>query len=80
MTPKEKAKELVDRFSNISLGEDAMGNPYLMGSETIEEAKECALICVDESIKNLNPWKNSYMGRQQIKELQEVKQEIEKIW
>ena len=60
MTPKEKAKELVDRFLNEQ-----------NDTEEISQAKQCALICVDEVIEscfhpNLEYW-------------QEVKQEINKI-
>lgn len=39
MTPKEKAKELVDRFYAYSAG---------LGTNN---AKQCAAICVDEMIK-----------------------------
>ena len=70
MTPKEKAKKLTLKFIHLARYED---------EKTKDNMKACALLCVDESIKNLNPWKNSYMGKQQIKELQEVKQEIEKL-
>ena len=41
MTPKDKAKELVDRFLSIE-GADDCGNSYSY------VAKQCALICVDE--------------------------------
>lgn len=72
MTPKEKAKELVDKFI-----------PHSSGNSNNNEAKECALIAVDEIIEsyefdvaydvenkramdNLNYW-------------DEVKQELEKL-
>ena len=46
MDPKEKAKELVERFRwQITYGLD----DHLNGLE--EEARECALICVDEILK-----------------------------
>ena len=71
MTPKEKAEELV--------------NKYLLKTPVgfhIDDAKECALIAVDEIMYNnlmeypqhsmiYNPHKNDYW--------QEVKQEIEKL-
>jgi hypothetical protein len=41
MTPKEKAQELVDKFDEILT--------YL---ESKQKAKQCALIAVDEIIKN----------------------------
>ena len=42
MTPKEKAKDLVDKFSN-----EVLIDNY--------EAKRCALIAVDELIRNSFP-------------------------
>jgi hypothetical protein len=46
MTPKEKAKELVNKFSS--------GHPIICKMNTrnmyISEAKQCALIAVDEMI------------------------------
>ena len=48
MTPKEKAKELVELFYNINdASEQGVGtNPYISRGY----AKQCALICVDEII------------------------------
>lgn len=66
MSEKEKAKELVDRFRTLP-----PSNPYTGIDE--ELAKQCALICVDEIIKDLNPFdvsKNYYW--------REVKNEINK--
>ena len=72
MTPKEKAKELVDRFKQYSSGN-------VGGDSEKYTAKQCALICVDEMIKVQSPWANSFMGRKQFEELEEIKQEIEKL-
>jgi len=76
-TPKEKAKELVGKFK-------VSGN--------IKLAKICALICIDEKIESHNKLgellyekqgTDSYMERcinyDLTKELEEVKQEIEKL-
>jgi predicted Co/Zn/Cd cation transporter (cation efflux family) len=67
MTPKEKARELVDKMSSIIEG---------YGWEEI--SKECALIAVDEIIEShyklLSGVKTSI-----YKYWQEVKQEIEKL-
>jgi|LakMenE18May11ns_1017448.scaffolds.fasta_scaffold8779948_2 hypothetical protein len=41
MTPKEKAKELIDNFL-----------PHSTGNSNINEAKQCALIAVDEILNN----------------------------
>jgi hypothetical protein len=69
MTPKQKAKELVNKFHIKVLdreGTSAM-NEF--------ESKQCALIAVDEIIEvlsnDINPLVNYW---------QEVKQEIEKLW
>lgn len=88
MTPKEKAKELVNKFTKIE------GFDY--DCEYIHKtmAKECALIAVDEIIKSepRNPndvdWDDvgatyQYYYEAQHEEAlnywQEVKQEIEKL-
>ena len=63
MKAKEKAKELVDRFR---IGDRNMKS----------KAKQCALICVDEMIKNII-WSSDFNGSKR-KELEEVKQEISK--
>ena len=67
MTPKEKAKELVGRYA-IYLRANLMHD-----EEANEDAKQCALIAVDEIRDNIaliseiqNYWR-------------EVKQEIEKL-
>ena len=67
MTPKEKAKELVFKY-DFYLGNE---------QENIKEAKDCALIAVDEII---NCTKNGLGLTKYSKEYwQEVKQEIEKL-
>lgn len=65
MTPKEKAKELFDKFDNYPL--------------TYEWKKQCAIIAVDELITDneLNEEiVQAGLGKQYW---QEVKQEIEKL-
>ena len=57
MTPKEKAEELVGQFSWIDCSSDA---------------KQCALICVDEML-------NMDLRLFDIIELQEIKKEIKKL-
>jgi hypothetical protein len=74
MTPKEKAEELVNRFENEthSLVKD-------------EDAKQCALIAVDEMIESMptdyNVWKDN--GANFVNAYTyywtQVKQEIEKL-
>jgi hypothetical protein len=76
MTPKEKAKELVDKMYML---DDPNGN-YPM---CFDIAKECALVAVDEMIlvlpfTNTNYSLNEYAIHLQ-KYLEQVKQEIETI-
>ena len=63
MTPKEKAKELVDQYDETLT--------YL---ESKSKAKQCALIAVDEIITN----RERIKGIDKLY-WQEVKQEIEKL-
>jgi len=71
MTPKEKAKELVEKFELIERAERYEDELNLF------EAKQCALICVEE-ILNDNP--NIYdSDRLNHKYWKEVKEEIEKL-
>ena len=64
MTPKEKAKQLVESM-NIPF---AIEKAYTM---TLYQQKKCALICVDNIIDNCVYFKGDYW--------QEVKNEIEKL-
>lgn len=58
MTSKEKAKELVEKFI-----------PHSSGNSNNNEAKQCALIAVDEILENNDDYVNN-------KYWQEVKQEL----
>ena len=78
MTPKEKAKELVEKMFNVDLGceNEAMCMLY-------PHAVRCALIAVDEVLKT-NTLENRNCGFVTLCEKhkeywEEVKQEIEKI-
>ncbi|HET8885226.1 MAG TPA: hypothetical protein VFM70_02630 [Salinimicrobium sp.] len=66
MTPKEKAKELVNKFS-------------LVGLQQREEGKECALIACDEILNEdyIIHSVHSHLSRNEF--WQEVKQEITKL-
>lgn len=68
MTPKEKAKELVDRFFDEALP-DAVENYFHIGVL-------CALITVDEILNTLPKISFGSIG---YKYWQEVKKEIEKL-
>lgn len=68
-TPKEKAIELVERFSSVGL-------------QRRDEGVKCALICAEEMIKNLPSmdYFPYYSKDEKCKEFwQDVKTEIEKL-
>ena len=67
MTPKEKAKELVDKFIFIDNGEKFQ----IISIADEKRAIQCALIAVDEILEECRLEKDWYW--------QEVKQEIEKL-
>jgi hypothetical protein len=73
MTPKLKAKELVDKYwIYLRAG-------LLYDEEAKEDAKHCALIAVDELIKEVVDDKESeYISLKDIYWM-EVKKEIEKL-
>ena len=73
MTPKEKAKELVDKF---------VGYAYDGISEAEYNAIAIALIAVDEILNELDDIMNfeaSRLSLKMIKYWKQVKEEIEKI-
>ena len=67
MTPKEKAEELVNKFSDLEDGEMYIG-----------KAKQCALIAVDEIINSV-VITNLTIAQNQFDYWEEVKSEIEKL-
>jgi len=72
MTPKEKAKELVNRFKYRTI------RGVEVETMSISLAKQCALICVDEMLESLWNVGDSFLN-DEIKYLKEVKQEIEEL-
>jgi hypothetical protein len=79
MTPKEKANKLFGKFAMY------LRANLMYDEEANEDAKQCALIAVDEII-NSNPYKLSLEGKfltehitYDINYWEEVKQEIEKL-
>jgi hypothetical protein len=68
MTPKEKAEELVDLYY-----------PLFTNSMAMFDAKQCALIAVDTQIELLLNLSQYMAFPEQVKYLQEVKQEIKKL-
>lgn len=75
MTPKEKAFELAHKFRLLEIRTSE--NSHMMIS--MADAKQCALIAVDEIIKS-NPYEVSKTDMDStIEYWQEVKQEIENL-
>jgi len=77
MTPKEKAKELVDNFMHYVEMKDFFGD-----DKELENAKKCTLICVDEIIKSISIYdtlKQMSNWKSIIGYWNEVKQKIEKL-
>lgn len=76
MTPKEKAIDLVSKFFNNDL-------KNITTFELAEiEAKNCALIAVDEIdliIQKFTPSDDEYCYLQELEYWQEVKEEINKL-
>jgi hypothetical protein len=78
MTEKEKAKKLLDKYLNI---EDTLGANE-RGLLFLEEAKQCAVICVDEIINtgiNQDYIKQDGYMLSLVEFYEEVKQEINKL-
>lgn len=79
-TEKEKALELIEKFRPqcyCFLGSGMLTNTYDESVSTMN-AKQCAIIAVDEMIYENNLHLSSF-GRERIGWLIEVKQELEKI-
>jgi len=82
MTPKEKARELVDKFKNYSPTMD-YDFEFKGAKDYNHNAKQSALIAVDEILNNVMMWwempvKDPYFITQK-KYWIEVQQEIEKL-
>ena len=80
MTPKEKAEELIDRFEQrFPLKSEVITTKGDLSWEydNWEEAKQCALIAVDEIIDSLQI--KNYPQADQYEYWQEVKNEIENL-
>ena len=91
MNQKEKAKELVDKFVPFSYYHtNEFGEYGDADKESVENAKQCALICIDEEYKarlneveKVSEYIPCEVYSQQVifikKHYQEVKKEIEKL-
>jgi hypothetical protein len=77
MTPREKAKELVDKYLRTY---PIYNNPTVVISYTHNEAKQCALIAVDEILDLNLGLSNCDENNWEIEEFySEVKTEIQKL-
>ena len=69
MTPKDKAKELVDKMWNID---------ERYGSIGFHEAKQCALVAVDEILDAVD-WHEFETPNEELNYWNQVKEEINKL-
>jgi hypothetical protein len=81
MTPKEKAEELIKKYSDYVSG--YIGSSMLTNTEypeaILNNAKQCALIAVDEIIEYLTTSSNIMTSVYALDYWQEVKTEIENL-
>jgi hypothetical protein len=78
MTPKEKAEELVNKFKPHShFWVHDLGRQKDYEIEQLENAKQCALIAVDEILKSKPCKFDGYYYELNLKYWNEVKKEIE---
>jgi hypothetical protein len=70
MTPKEKAEELVGKYVSFAKGK-------ILFQLTMESAKQCALIAVNEILKI--DWDEFEMSGDEVMYWEEVKKEIEAL-
>ncbi len=76
--PKEKAKELVEKYLPLSDDGGYYDDVcYNSGDDKEKNAKQCALIAVNEIIESLEH--HSWQNRHWLGYYDEVKQEIEKL-
>lgn len=78
MTPKEKAIELVDKFTKVQACRELEWDNLVSCDMEDEDAKQCALICVKELIENDQLWYDD-AGVENQSEWIKVKAEIEKL-
>ena len=75
MEAKEKAKELVGKFTNLDIELGGLTAGYL--TMKTNDAKECALICIDECLNALRMIDDSCFEVQAYNFYENVKKEIE---
>jgi hypothetical protein len=70
MTPKQKAKELVDKYNKDII---------LYWDLSYNQAKKCALIAVDEILDEIQPFELAWEYQSKIEFWNNVKKEIETL-
>lgn len=73
MTPKEKAKELFNKYYSY------LKSNLMDDKEAIDDAKQCVLIAVNELLNNFLSNKTTKYGRERYHFWQKVKQEIQNL-
>ena len=73
MTPKEKAGELVDKFWKSCY------DKHDIAKLVKADAKQCALIAVDEILKAVDNPDETYLMKHSVEYWSQVKQEIENL-
>ena len=71
---QKKAEELVENYFNLC---SMYFDPYMFNEDLMEQAKECALACVDETIEGLEH--HSWQNKEYITYYKKVKLEIDKL-
>jgi hypothetical protein len=83
MTPKEKAKYLVNKHYSLITGMELSYVSKLIylpsGDSNYEIAKQCTLVSIDEVIANIEPSVSMDVISARIKYWEQVKQEIKNI-
>lgn len=74
MEPKEKARELIDKFEEFA--DDTECNVFTQSENRLKNAKECAIIAVNEILSINNERWYQLTGSKETY-YKEVKQEIE---
>ena len=79
-TPKEKCDELIESLISFTSNEATTEDGFIY-SEAIQlwNAKQCALIAVDEIINEYGTYYKIIVEDKQVVYWEEVKQEIEKL-
>jgi hypothetical protein len=75
MTPKQKAFELAHKFRLLEIRTSETTTMMI----SMADAKQCALIAVDEIIKAVNDPDDTFLSKDGIDYWENVKKEIEKL-